>query len=296
VGTLQNYVDDVQEIVHDITSSSWPLSRVIARINAAREDVSLDMHCVRSNITGIQLLPGQEVYDYSGAIAGATVTAGGAALPASPTIVFGAAPAGGVTATATGTAVGGVLTSITMTKWGAGYVSVPTITINGGVGGAAATPVSLINVFNVLSITNIWNTMPYTLSFRGFGQFQAWARWLAFSGQQSQPGIWTIHQGDQFVYIDPPPNQVYSSMWDCLMLANPLVNLSDVDSQVLLPWSKGVQWKAAEYLLYKHQNFGQVQMIERKYDRIVPRYIMGAGGIRVPNPYNRNFARKMGRT
>lgn len=296
MGTLQNYVDDVEELVHDLTNSSWPLSRVIARINQAREDVALDMHCVRSLVNGVQLITGQEIYSYNGAVAGATITAGGSGLPASPSVVFGSAPAGGVTATATATAVGGVLTAINMTAWGQGYTTAPTITINGGVGGAAATAVTLINVFNVISISPIWNTMPYSMSFRGFSQFQAWARWLAFSGQQAQPAIWTIHTGDQKIYIDPPPNQIYSSMWDVMMLPNDLVNLTDTDTQVVRPWSKAVQFKAAEYLLYKHQNFLQAKGYEAQYDKRVPRIVMSAGGIRVPNPYNRNYVRKMGRT
>lgn len=292
---LQDYFNQVQSLIHDFTFSAWSQSEITNRINDARKDVSLDMQCVRTLKTGVQLLQGQEIYNYNGAVAGANVTAGGTGLPATPAIVFSAAPAGGTTATATGVATSGVLTAINMTQWGQGYTSAPTIMINGGVGGAAATAVTLINTINVITISNIWNTMRYMLSFKGFSVFQAWARMLQQQGFTSQPGIWTIHQQDQLVYIDPPPNQLYTSEWDIVSLSSPLVNLTDIDTQIPDPWAQAVQFKAAEYLLMKHQNFSQSEYYGRKYREKVPQVITGAGGIRIPNPYNRSFYEKMRR-
>ncbi len=294
--TLQDYTNQVQSLIHDFTNSAWSQAEITRRINDARKDVSLDMQCVRTLKTGVQLIQGQEIYPYNGAVCGANITAGGTGLPAAPTITFSAAPAGGVTAQATGVATNGVLTSINMTTWGQGYTSIPTITINGGIGGASASAVTFINVINVISISNIWNTMRYTLSFRGFTVFQAWARMLQIQGYQSQPGIWTIHQQDQLVYIDPAPNQLYTSEWDVVQIASPiLVNLTDVDTQIPDPWAQAVQFKAAAYLLMKHQNFGQADYYNREYDKKVPRIITGAGGVRIVNPYNRSFYEKMRR-
>jgi len=39
---LSDYIADVQEILHDSTASSWPLARVISRINDARRDAARD--------------------------------------------------------------------------------------------------------------------------------------------------------------------------------------------------------------------------------------------------------------
>ena len=75
--------------------------------------------------------------------------------------------------------------------------------------------------------------------------------------------------------IDPPPNQLYLSEWDVVRQATPLVNLTDVDTDIADPWSQAVQFKAAEYLLMKHQNFGQVTYYAQKYDSYVPRIIAG---------------------
>lgn len=255
------------------------------------------MNCVRTLKTGVQLIQGKETYSYNGAVCGATVTTGGNNYGAGSTVpvTFSAPPAGGTQALGIGNLTGGVLTSITMTQWGQGYTSVPTVTI-GGVGtGAAATAVTLINCINVISISNIWNTMRYTLSFRGFTVFQAWARMLQTQGYQSQPGIWTIHQQDQLVYIDPAPNQLYTSEWDVVSLSSPLVNLTDVDTQIPDPWAQAVQFKAAEYLMMKMQNFAQADYYGKKYREMVPHIITGAGGYRIVNPYNRSFYEKMRR-
>lgn len=296
--TLNSYLAQVQSLVHDFTQSAWSLAEMISRINDARKDVSMDFQCVRSLKTGVQLLTGQEIYSYNGAVCGANVTSGGSNYGAGATVPvsFAAAPAGGVTASGVGNLTGGALTSITMTQWGQGYTSVPAITVGGIGSGAAASPVTMINTINILSISNIWNTMRYTLSFKGFTVFQAWARMLQSQGFQSEPGIWTIHQGDQLVYIDPPPNQLYLSEWDTISLAAPLVNVTDVDNQIPDPWAEAVQFKAAAYLLMKHQNFNQVEYYQRKYDQMVPRVVAGAGGIRIANPYNRSMLMKMRRT
>jgi hypothetical protein len=295
---LQDYVNQVQSLIHDSTNSAWSQAEIISRINDARKDVSLDMQCVRTLKTGVQLLLNKETYNYVGAVAGANVTAGGSNYGAGSTVpvTFAAAPPGGTTALGIGNLTGGVLTSISLTQWGQGYTSAPSITIGGIGSGAAASPVMLINILNVISISNLWNTMRYTLSFRGFTVFQAWARMLQSQGFTSQPGIWTIHQQDQLVYVDPPPNQLYLSEWDVVQIASPLVALTDIDTQIPDPWAQAVQFKAAELLLMKHQNFGQSEYYARNYDRYVPRVIAGAGGYRIANPYNRSFYEKMRRT
>lgn len=311
--TLSDYFDQVQSLIHDFTGSAWSQTEITRRINDARKDVAMSCQCVRSLrgplpaaitqsvplVGGVQLLTGQEIYSYDGAVCGANVTAGGSNYGTNATvpISFDAAPAGGTTAAGFGNLTSGSLTSITMTQWGQGYTSPPNVTI-GGIGtGAAATAVTMINVLNVISISVIWNTMRYTLSFRGFTTFQAWARMLQSQGFQSEPGIWTIHAGDKFVYIDPPPNQVYTSEWDVTTLPQKkLVNLTDVDTDIPDPWAQAVQFKAAAYLLMKHQNFAQVQYYENKYNEMVPQVVTASGGYRIPNPYNKSMLMKMRRT
>lgn len=287
--TLANYLTQVQRLVHDVTGASFSTAELIDYINTAREDTSLDMHCVRSLRTKVCLIPGQEFYHLDGAVVGAVVSNGGV-YEAPPSVTFSV----GGTVTAQGTAVlnGTAVSDIAMTQWGQGYTSAPTIIFNPA--GAVATPVWFNNVFNVVSITNIWNNQRYLLNWRGFTLFQAYFRaWnMMFN---ARPGVWTIHPQDLIVYVRPAPDQTYWSEWDVIALAAPLVNLNDVDTQVKLPWNKAVPMRAAALALMKTQNFEQSEYYDRKYSERVPRYVTGQGGIRIPNVYNRSFQRKVER-
>ena len=302
---LQNYIDDVQELIHDVSQSSWQLPRVIDRINEARLDVSRDCHCVRQNVTGIQLLPGQEIYNlagspgssavpYGGAVAGATVTAGGSAYGSGLTvpIVFDAAPAGGVTAQGIGNLTAGALTSIGMTVWGQGYTSTPAITVGGTGVGAAATPVTLFNVLAVCGISVIWNLMRYSLTYLAFSMFQAYARQL--QNFNSTPQVFNhLRQANPGqIYIQPPPNIIYQSEWDVIRLSSPLTNPSDIDLDLVDPWARAVQFRAAELLLMKHRQWSDVGFYGQHYESFIPHIIATSGSIRIPNPYNRNFQRR----
>jgi len=289
--TLQTYLNQVQRLLHDSSASSFSQASVIDYINEAREDVALDMHCVRNLYTNVSLIQGQEIYNLNGAVVGATITNGDTYVTP-PTVTFTAAPAGGTTATGVAVLTGTAVTSINMTTWGQGYVTAPTITFSSGA--AAATPVFFNNVFQVISISNIWNTQRYMLSFQGFTLFQAYMR--AWNTQyNARPGIWTIHPQMLQAYLRPAPDQPYLSEWDVLSLPMPLVSVTDVDNQVTVPWNKAVQFRAAAIALMATQNFEQAEYYDKKYESRVPRYIIGQAGIRIPNPYNPSFQRKIAR-
>lgn len=304
VQTLADYVNDVQEILHDSTASVWPISRVISRINDARIDAARDMHCVRQNVTGIQLVQGQEIYNLNGAIAGANVIAGGSNYGTGSTVpvTFAAPPAGGVQALGFGNIIGGSLSSITITRWGSGYVSIPTITIGGVGSGAVATPVALFQS-NPLStiiglpiapnkISYIWNGERRTMKYASFLLFDAYARmWV--QNFLAPPGIWTQHPQQQQVYIQPPPDQQYISEWDIIFLPSPLIAMSDPETQIIEPWTRPVQFKASAYLLQKLRNPGIVNDMNREYMQFMPHVITTSQKIAVPNIYNRNFQRRI---
>ena len=294
--TLQTYVTQVQRLVHDATFASYSQQELVDYINEAREDTALDMHCVRQFFnnaagTGVQLLPGQEVYDLNGAVAGVNVINGGN-YSSPPTVTFSSPPAAGTVAAGVAVLTGTAVTAVNLTSWGQGYQIAPIITFSPP--GAVAMPVFFNNVFQVVSISNIWNNERYTLSFRGFTLYQAYMRsWTQLF--QARPAIWTIHPQMLQVYIRPAPDQLYISEWDILSLPVPLVNLPDIDTQVMPPWNKAVQFRAAALGLMRHQNFEQAEFYEKKYQERVPRYIIGAGGYRLPNPYSRTVQRMIGR-
>jgi hypothetical protein len=305
---LSDYVADVQEIVHDSTGSCWPLSRVVSRINDARLDAARDMWCVRQNVTGIQLLPGVEIYNLNGAVVGATVTAGGSnyGSGATVTVTFAAPPTGGVRALGVGNLVAGALSTITMTKWGSGYTGIPAITIGGVGSGATATAIPLFqsnplsttigNPLAIMPISYTWNGQRRTLSYLNFTLFQAYPRMWNVVGFVGPPGVFTHHQQGQQLYVQTPPDQVYVAEFDTVFMPAPLVGQMDSDTQVIDPWARAVQFKAAAYLLYKHQNFSQVGQMEAKYKSFVPEIITTSAGIRIPNPYHSTFQRRVARS
>jgi len=201
---------------------------------------------------------------------------------------------------------GAALTSIYMTQWGQGYApalpgtsGVPAVTIadSGGGTGASATAVMFNNVFNVISISYIWGNQRYMLKFRGWTLFQAYMRSLLTFTQRAL--IWSIHEQTGTVFIQPPPDQPYVSEWDVLALPLPLgqsvLGTAEPDTQIVPPWSDAVQYYAAMLCLNKLQNFEQAEYYLRLYSARVPKIIIGAGGVRIPNPYHRTFQRRVAR-
>jgi hypothetical protein len=235
---------------------------------------------------------------FSGAVVGANVTAAGSNYGNSSTVAvtFSAPPTGGIQALAFGNLTGGALSSITMTQWGQGYTATPSVTVGGTGSGAAATPVTLFNLLYPLNITYIFNLIRTTLRYLPFSLFQAYARVLS-TQFLSTPGCWTFIKESGQVYIEPLPNQNYTSEWDCMFFTSPLVNLTDTDTQIVDPWTRAPQFAAASLLLMKDQDAGRARaaFMQRQYDMMVPKIVNGVGNIKVPNIYARTFQRMVAR-
>ena len=88
-------------------------------------------------------------------VASVTIGAGGTGYSGSPTVSFAAPPVGGTTATGTVQVAAGVITGITITNPGSGYVTAPAVTITGAGTGATATAVLGANAF-VPATTRSW--------------------------------------------------------------------------------------------------------------------------------------------
>ena len=313
---LSEYITQVQFLVHDQSNADFTQQELTNNINNARLSVALDFHCVRklfisppnnapisSLYKPVSVIQNVEAYPLLGPnglnsqIVGAAITAGGANYTAAATVTFAAGPAGSVPATGVPVITNGAITGVNMSAWGQGYTpgTLPAVTFadTGGGTGATATAVAFNNVFNVISISYIWGNQRYTLRFRGFTLYQAYMRSLLTFNQRGM--IWTIHEQSGTVLIQPPPDQPYVSEWDVLCTPQPLVNPSDADTDVIPPWSDAVQYWAAMLCLNKLQNFEQADHYLKMYSARVPKIIIGAGAIRIPNPYHRTFQRRVSR-
>lgn len=313
---LSDYITQVQFLVHDQTNADFSTAELTSQINNARTAVALDFHCCRQAFlqpppnapnaglyNSVTVIPNQELYPLVGAnglngiVVGAIPFGVGANYTPATTITFAAGPAGSTLPTAVPVITGGKIFSINMTQWGTGYTPgvAPTITITdpGGGSGATAQATMFNNVFNVISISYLWGNQRYMLRYRAFTLFQAYMRSQLFFTQRGL--IWTIHEQMGRVLIQPPPDQPYQTEWDVLCLPMPLVNSTDFDAQIVPPWSDAVQYYAAYLCLMKLQNFEQAEFMLKLYSARVPKIIIGAGGVRIPNPYNKNFQRRVTR-
>lgn len=288
--TLQEYIDQVRGLVHDQQIQDWSNAELTALINNARKRVALDLHCVRRFYTGINLITNQEIYPIYGGVAGVAITNGGTGYPAVPTVTI-AAPASGVTATATAVATGGVITSVTMTNWGSGYTSVPSATFGGGGVNAAGTATALLEVLDILSISVLYPgaVNRYMMSWQPFTVFQAFFRMSPVQG--GNPGIWTTHEETNQLFVRPVPSQVYTIEMDAVIKPSPLVNLTDSDAQILEPNADCVQFYASYLALSKLQNFEQADYWRKQYKIRRDEVQHTKHDRRVPNIYRNAFRR-----
>lgn len=265
---LQDYINQVEILVHDQSNLDYTAAELIGFINNARTRVALDFGCVRQYFKGLTTVINQETYPITGGVGGALVTAGGT-YAAPPTVTFDAPPAGGVQATAnpvmTGTAPNLTVSSIAMTQWGQGYSSVPNVTFTPA--GAAATAVALLNVIDFHSISYIFGPpQRVMLQWKPFVYFNAIFRSIALSA--GPPAVWSNYTEQNTFYFYPAlPDQNYPLEIDAFVLPNSLVNLTDNDTQINPPMNDCVQFYAAHLALLKAQNFEQAGYYEKKYDK-----------------------------
>jgi hypothetical protein len=179
VTTLQDYITQVQDLIHDLNAIDFSIPSLITKINQARVRAALDLHCCRNFYDGLQFVPGQERYPLSGGVAGIKLLEGGDNY-VSPQVVF--TGGGGMGASATIAQINGECQQPVMTSWGQGYTSTPNVNIIDGAGwitnfqvrkalAALALPLNaidlVVNAILVLPVTdpiNIqWNSGAPTL-------------------------------------------------------------------------------------------------------------------------------------
>ena len=322
---LSDYITQVQFLVHDQTNADFSQSELTAAINNARTVVAEDFQCCRATYLSapnnapnpsaynpVSVIPNQELYPLvgsnglNGIVVGANIASGGSGYSAATTVGFAAGPNGSVQASGVPVIANGVITGINMTQWGTGYqpalpftssaaIQPPVITItdSGGGTGASATATMFNNIFNVIQISYLWGNQRYSLTWKGTMLFQAYMRSQLFFTQRGM--VWTINQQVGYVQIQPPPDQPYVTEWDTICLPLPLLNPGDADLQILPVYAEPVQYYAAHLCLLKLQNFEQAEFMLKLYSARVPKIIIGAGGVRIPNPYHKTFQRRVSR-
>lgn len=300
MATLQDYLTQVQLLIHDSAGSDFSPATLTNFINQARTRVSLDTHCVRgffgvTSGNALNTVAAQENYLYSGTIGGVTVSNSGTGYT-SPTVSF--TGGGGTGASAAAQIMNGTITAINMTNWGINYTSAPTVVINDTTGiGAIATATPLINVLDILSITVLWGNLRIMFGWQPFTMFQAICR--AYTNQQDVPSIFTMHQGIKQFFLFQIPDQSYTMEMDFVTLTSPLVNITDIDTQIVAPFDDAVQLYAAHLCMASLQNQQMANYWysgdgKGKYDMRIKQLYATSVVRRIYNPYY-TFQKRMRR-
>jgi hypothetical protein len=288
---LSDYISQVRNLIHDLQAVDWTDAELTTIVNSARKRVALDAHCVRTFFSGLNFVANQETYPLSGGIGGVNMTNVGSGYTSVPTVTFDAPPAGGVQATGTAVLSGTTVADVLMTNWGSGYTSVPNITFGGPGVDAAGTAIAILNILDYLSITPLWpgNSNSRMMSWLPFTTFQAWCR--AYRLNTGYPQAWTNHDEMNLFFVQPIPDQPYMCEIDAIIMPSDLVNLSDSDTQLVLPFADAVQWYATYIAMIKLQNLDQAEFFSNKYKIRVREIRATRQDRRIPNIYQSSFRR-----
>jgi hypothetical protein len=69
--TLQTYLTEVQQLLHDPNGNFWPVTELTGYINIARNRIASDTKCLRQLVTSIPLVAAQELYPIAATVASA---------------------------------------------------------------------------------------------------------------------------------------------------------------------------------------------------------------------------------
>lgn len=297
---LSDYITQVQDLCHDSQSIDYSNTDLTRFINEARQRVAEDFWCVRTYFTNCTAIVGQETYPMSGGVGGVKITAGGT-YASTPTVTF-SPPSSGVTATGTaimsGTGSSQTVVGVAMTNWGSGYTTAgtaPTVTFSVGAPvTATGTPVVLNNVIDIYTISRMYP--PGLLNTRAmmmwapFSTFNAYLRYN--TSNSGGLAVWTAISDQNIFYLYPANvDQNYVLEIDAYTWPNPLVNTTDLDTQIPLTCQELVQYQAAYKALLKAQNFDQADYYDKKYQARATQKNLSRTAPRRPNIYQNTWRR-----
>jgi hypothetical protein len=272
---LSDYITQVRALIHDPSGSDYTDAQLIPIINKAREKIAEDCTCVRQFITGLNTNTQQETYPLTDFVGGLVVQNGGVNYT-SPTITV----AGG----GTGTAIvqNGIILGASINAWESGVLSPPAVTVSDPHGsGAVINAVNGTNIMDLMLITALLSNVPssssslaLTFNWLPFDCFQAFCR--QYRQTYGWPGAFTVHYGPvnpaspqanaQRIYMFPIPSQPMPMEWDAITLPNNLVLTTDVDYQVINPWTDAVRFYAASECYLGLQQFAQMTAMMNIYN------------------------------
>jgi hypothetical protein len=278
---LNQYVIQVQRLLHDAAGQFTSVAEIGDYVNAARIRVVRDTGCYRLLQT-LFLSTGVEVYPFGG-VSGFQITAPGTGYVTAPAVTI-ASPGvtGGVTATAVATVTGGAVTDIVVTNPGTLYQTAPAVTFGGpGVGAAATAYFINSSTIDCVNLTLYWGNTRRVLAYREWSTFNALARgWVGYLGM---PSLFSIYGYTQ-TYIAKIPDQAYKADFDSVQQPPPLVDNSTLEV-IPIVMQDPVQYFAAHLAKIKAQKWQEADMFYQRYNNEVIKAINSAFTRRLKYPY-----------
>lgn len=206
--TLQNYLTEVQRLLHDANNSFWSQSELIDYINAARVRTVRDTGCLRT-IQTANVSANVEVYQYATTL-----------------------PNGNVT-------------------------------------------------LDIVNLNLYWGNTRVPLYYLPWTDFNAQLRF--WQNYQGRPVAFTVYGQNSF-YLGPTPDQTYPVEADTVIVPQPLVNLTDVDT-INDIYTAPIAFYAAYKAKFKEQSFGEADIFQDQYTRQVAALLRSTYTRRLYSPY-----------
>lgn len=116
---------------------------------------------------------------------------------------------------------------------------------------------------DLLNITVIWGQSRVPLLNMSWTEFNAKMRYWVTN--QSRPAVWTRYgTSGGTIYVQPIPDQVYSSEWDISYIPVDLVDDTTVE-EMTYPWTSCIAYYACYKSKEKEQSYGEAETFLKSY-------------------------------
>jgi hypothetical protein len=283
--TLDNYLTQVEYLLHDSNNNFWTQPQLTGYINEARSQLVRDTGCLRTVQNTSTPIASSNPYLNTNTnttpatpwVASTTVTAGQYVFSNIYIYQYQTSGTSGTAAPAypTGTNIFPPTTTFADGTATLLYVQ------NAEIIPFQALP-SGINTVDILNINLYWGNSRIPMRYLPWSDFTSQLRyWQNYIGR---PICFSVY-GQQQIYIAPVPDQSYYIELDTVILPNPLTTLSQVDT-ILDPWSTAVQYYAAYKAKFYEQSYGEAEIYQQQYNKKVLNILNSTYTRRIPNPYS----------
>jgi len=278
MATLTDYLNQVENLLHDSNNVFWSQSQLTTYINEARERTVRDTGCLRTiQTTQVPITPtGTVATPWT---ANTTVTAGQVVF--SNIFVYTYTSGGTSGSTAPPYPTGNNVFPPT-TPFADGTATLQ-YTSAGEIINFAALP-NGIQTYDVVSVNLYWGNSRIPLRYLPWSNFSAQLRyWQNYIGR---PICFSMY-GQQAMYIAPIPDQQYYIEIDTNILPTALSTTNpNVVDQIIDPWSTAVQYYAAYKAKFYEQSYGEAEIFKQEYNKHILNVLNSTFTRRIPDPYS----------